>query len=197
MSRRTYVRSGLAAFAFTSKLGGGLKMLAPFLLGEWEKFMRKKMKPNKKTGTRRKTRTRRRARTVSERVVRRSIITYIARQGWGLNLRERETHEHGVDIRVRHNRDARYFLIETKGESSGQSAADSSFVTCLGQIVTRMNVMARYRYGLGFPESVAKIAIRRIPWQVAMRLGLSVFSVNSQGRVREYKWRNFTNRPGR
>jgi hypothetical protein len=49
---------------------------------------------------------------------------------------------------------------------------------------------ARYYYGLGLPESSAKIAIRRIPWQVAKKLLLYVFSVNIEGRVKQYSWGN-------
>jgi len=43
-------------------------------------------------------------------------------------------------------------------------------------------------YGVGLPESVAKIAVRRIPWQVAKKLLLYVFSVANTGRVKQYSW---------
>jgi hypothetical protein len=71
---------------------------------------------------------------LSEKYVRRQIIKYLERKGWARNLREKETSEWGVDIRVRHNKYARYFLIETKGESSAKSAksvAEASFVHSL------------------------------------------------------------------
>jgi hypothetical protein len=84
----------------------------------------------------------------SEKFVRRSIISFLARKGWDRSLREKETAEHGVDIRVRHNQYSRYFYIETKGASSSKSArsvSETSFVYCLGQIITRMKVgKARY-----------------------------------------------------
>lgn len=131
---------------------------------------------------------------ISERFVRRAIISYLARKGWDRGLREKETAEHGVDIKVRHNRYARYFFIETKGESSSKSAKSAmevAFVYSLGQIITRMKTgNARYYYGIGLPESSARIAIRRIPWQVAKRLLLYVFSVNATGKVKQYDWKD-------
>ena len=130
---------------------------------------------------------------ISERFVRRAIITYLARKGWNRGLREKETAEHGVDIRVRHNRYARYFFIETKGDSASKSARsvrEVAFVYSLGQIITRMKTgNARYYYGIGLPEAAAKIAIRRLPWQVAKKLLLYVFSVSQNGRVLQYGWK--------
>jgi hypothetical protein len=131
---------------------------------------------------------------ITERFVRRSVITFLARKGWDRGLREKETAERGVDIKVRHNKYARYFFIETKGESlskSAKSVSEVAFVYSLGQIITRMKVgSARYYYGLGLPESSARIAIRRIPWQVAKKLLLYVFSVNNMGKVIQYSWRD-------
>ena len=131
--------------------------------------------------------------TLKERYVRRQIIKYLERKGWARNLREKETAEFGVDIRVRHNKYARYFLIETKGESSSKSArsvSETSFVYCLGQIITRMKAgKSRYYYGVGLPESSSNIAVRRIPWQAAKKLMLFVFSVNSSGKVKQFSWK--------
>lgn len=130
---------------------------------------------------------------ISERDVRRAIIAYLARKGWDRGLREKETAERGVDIRVRHNKYSRYFFIETKGESSSKSArsvCETAFVYSLGQIITRMNTgRARYYYGIGLPEASAKIAIRRIPWQVAKKLLLYVFSVSRVGKVIQCDWK--------
>lgn len=131
---------------------------------------------------------------MNERFVRRAIINYLARRGWDRGLREKETAEHGVDIKVRHNKYSRYFFIETKGESNSKSAKsvrEVAFVYSLGQIITRMKTgAARYYYGLGLPEAIAKIAMRRIPWQIAKKLLLYVFSVNAQGRVKQYSWQD-------
>lgn len=130
---------------------------------------------------------------ISERFVRRAVIGYLARKGWDRGLREKETAEHGVDIKVRHNKYARYFFIETKGESlskSAKSVRETTFVYSLGQIITRMNTNdARYYYGIGLPELAAKIAIRRIPWQVAKKLLLYIFSVQSNGKVKQFSWK--------
>jgi hypothetical protein len=49
----------------------------------------------------------------------------------------------------------------------------------------------RNYYALGLPESSAKIAIRRIPWQVAKKLLLYVFSVDRNGKVKQYSWQDF------
>lgn len=130
---------------------------------------------------------------LSEKYVRRQIIKYLERKGWARNLREKETSEWGVDIKVRHNKYPRYFLIETKGESASKSAksvAETAFVYSLGQIITRMKAGAsRYYYGIGLPESSARIAIRRIPWQAAKKLLLYVFSVDKIGKVKQYSWK--------
>ena len=129
---------------------------------------------------------------LNEKFVRRAIIRFLERKGWARNLREKERTEQGVDIRVRHNKYSRYFLIETKGESVAKSALsqrETSFVYSLGQIITRMkSAGARYYYGLGLPDSSAKIALRRIPWQMAKKLLLYVFSVSSDGKVKQYSW---------
>lgn len=133
---------------------------------------------------------------ISEKFVRRAIRDWLFRNGWGKNYKEKETHEKGVDIKVQNNKCPRYFFIETKGESRSKSArqvSEVAFVYSLGQIVTRMKVVdARYayNYGLGLPESSAKIAIRRIPWQVARKLILYIFSVNRSGKVKKYSWQD-------
>jgi len=127
---------------------------------------------------------------ITERYVRRRIIDFLARKGFNRGLREKETAEHGVDIRVRHNNYSRYFLIETKHESVSKSVNDSNFINALGQIVTRMKTgKSRYYYGIGLPESSANIALRRLPWQVAKKLLLYIFSVNGDGKVKQYSWK--------
>jgi len=130
---------------------------------------------------------------ISEKFVRRAIRDWLFRNKWGRNYVEKETHEQGVDIKVCHNRYSRYFFIETKGESSSKSAksvAETNFVFSLGQIITRMNVgSARYYYGIGLPASSARIAARRIPWQIAKKLLLYVFSVSADGKVTQYSWK--------
>ena len=101
-----------------------------------------------------------------------------------------ELRDQGVDIRVKNNKVSRFFLIETKGESKIRQGQEVAFVYSLGQIITRMKAggSTRYYYGLGLPESSAKIAVRRIPWQVAKKLLLYIFSVDKTGKVKQYSW---------
>ena len=133
-------------------------------------------------------------RVMSEEFVKRAVISWLTRHGWGTNLEFGALNERGVDIKVRNNKYHRYFLIEVKGESSAKSArsiAETSFVYSLGQIVTRMNTgKSRYYYGLALPEVSAKIALRRLPWQAAKKLFLYLFSVNRMGKVIQYSWKD-------
>lgn len=133
---------------------------------------------------------------ITEEFVQRSIIKYLSKNEWGTNLQFGGLREKGVDIKVRHNRYSRYFLIECKGEGKSQNTKSNNshkevaFVYSLGQIITRMNTTGktRYYYGLGLPESSARIALRRLPWQVAKKLLLYVFSVNCKGNIKKYDW---------
>ena len=132
---------------------------------------------------------------ISEKFVKQSIIRWLFRSGWGRNLEVGELRDQGVDIKVRNNKFSRYFLIETKGEGKTRQVNESTFVHSLGQIITRMKTggTTRYYYGLGLPESSAKIAVRRVPWQVAKKLLLYIFSVSKDGKVRQYTWQNLKN----
>lgn len=129
---------------------------------------------------------------MSEEFVKNSIIRYLSRNEWGTNLQFGALHDHGVDIKVRHNRYSRYFLIECKGQGIGRGSNEVAFVYSLGQIISRMKSsgLTRYYYGLGLPEKSAKIALRRLPWQVAKKLLLYVFSVTTDGKVTKYTWQD-------
>jgi len=128
---------------------------------------------------------------LTEKFVKKSIIRWLFRNGWGTNLEVGELRDKGVDIRVRNNKFSRYFMIETKGESKISQGQEVAFIYSLGQIITRMKVgAARYYYGLGLPEASARIAIRRIPWQIAKKLLLYIFSVDRKGKVKQYFWRD-------
>lgn len=129
---------------------------------------------------------------MSEEFVKNSIIRYLSRNEWGTNLQFGALHDHGVDIKVRHNRYSRYFLIECKGQGIGRGSNEVAFVYSLGQIISRMKCggLTRYYYGLGLPEKSAKIALRRLPWQVAKKLLLYVFSVTNDGKVIKYTWQD-------
>lgn len=124
--------------------------------------------------------------------VKNAIIKYLSRNEWGTNLQFGALHDHGVDIRVRHNRYSRYFLIECKGQGIGRGSSEVAFVYSLGQIISRMKSggTTRYYYGLGLPQKSAKIALRRLPWQVAKKLLMYVFSVAPDGKVIRYAWQD-------
>lgn len=112
---------------------------------------------------------------------------------------EKDLHEKGCDLVLRdefNKNKARRFLIECKGKSYAKSAKavnETIWLFALGQLVTRMSVIARhaYKYGLGLPEVSARKALRRIPWQAARHLCLYVFSVDDNGTVTEYSPKDF------
>ena len=125
---------------------------------------------------------------ISEEFVKIAVIKWLSANNWGKYLQFGGLRDQGVDIKVRNNNYGTYFLIETKGESKIRQGQEVAFVYSLGQIITRMKVSrAKYRYGLGLPESSAKIAIRRVPYAVAQKLNLHIFSVSSKGDVKLYK----------
>lgn len=112
---------------------------------------------------------------------------------------EKDLHEKGCDLVLKdeyNKHKARRFLIECKGKSyakSAKSVNETVWLYALGQIITRMSVIARhaYKYGLGLPEVGAKKALRRIPWQAARHLCLYIFSIDDKGRVKEYLPKDF------
>ena len=112
---------------------------------------------------------------------------------------EKDLHEKGCDLVMRdelNKNKSRRFLIECKGKSyakSSRSVNENIWLYALGQLVTRMKVIARhaYKYGLGLPEVSAIKALKRIPWQTARHLCLYVFSVDDKGSVKEYSPKDF------
>ena len=127
--------------------------------------------------------------------VKTAVIKYLQRIEYGRNLDAKEGTERGVDIRVRHNNTSwKWFLVEIKEVTTTNPVAQRhNFEKALGQIICRMNIkqksLPRYSYGIGFPEQVAKIAIRSIPPEIAKRLRLHVFSVDKKGTVTDYNWK--------
>lgn len=126
---------------------------------------------------------------IDEEFVKRSIIKWLSSNGWG-HFHFEGLRDHGVDIRAKHFKYSRYFFIETKGIGSRSQMNENYFIYSLGQIVTRMKSggTTRNYYALGLPEIIAKIALRRIPWQVAKKLLLYIFSVDGNGNVKQYSW---------
>src|SRR5271169_1921752 len=121
-----------------------------------------KTKKKSKTSTNHKT---------SESFVCEKMRDWLYTNGWGYRFRKPELHQQGVDIQVQNDQPphTRYFFIEAKGASSARNAGsvdDGSVIDSLGQIITRMEVFAPYRYGIAFPESLEKIVVRKLHWQV-------------------------------
>ena len=114
-------------------------------------------------------------------------------------VREADLHERGCDLILKdteNKHEARRFLIECKGKSYAKSAKavnETIWLFALGQLVTRMHVIApyAYKYGLGLPEVSAKKSLKRIPWQAARHLCLHIFSVDDKGGVKEYSPKDF------
>lgn len=131
----------------------------------------------------------------SERKVKQAIIKWLSRIGYNRYLKAKEVGEHGVDIKVRHYRYPRYFLVELKGEpdprthKSPASAREVNFNYVLGQIVTRMRYKAKYKYGIGLPVSYEKKVMKRLPWQVCKKLNLSVLLVKEDEKVKQITWK--------
>ncbi len=133
---------------------------------------------------------------LTEKFVRRAIVNWLSRHGYSRNLREKHTDEHGVDIKVRHNNYARYFLVETKGGAvSGRkvkyphSQREVLFIMALGQIATRMNTDALYYYGIGLPETYRSKVTKRLPWQFCKKNKLCIFLVSKTGKVTHITWK--------
>lgn len=128
---------------------------------------------------------------ISEDFVKNSIIKWLSSNGWGY-FKFDDLHTHGVDIRARNTKYFRYYYIEVKGLGKNRSSAETGFVYSLGQIITRMkdNKSTRNYYALGLPEKSAKIALRRLPWQVSKKLLLNILSVSDDGTVTQYTWKD-------
>lgn len=111
-----------------------------------------------------------------------------------------ELHGHGADIiMIGGSKNGERFIIECKGKSYSKSAKSvnkEGWLNALGQLITRMNTgrviksgvrkgepNRAYKYGLGLCEIAAKVALRRIPKEVAKTLNLYVFSCDDKGKI--------------
>ena len=128
---------------------------------------------------------------ITEDFVKNAIIKWLSSNGWG-HFQFGNLHDRGVDLKAKNSKYSRYFFIEVKGEGKIRQGNEVAFVYSLGQIITRMKYggSTRNYYALGLPEISARIALRRIPWQVSKKLLLYVFSVNAQGKVKQYSWQD-------
>ena len=103
--------------------------------------------------------------------------------------------EHGVDITARHERYARYFLVEVKGEPSdgvknAKSGREVRFLQALGQLITRIQPERGYYYGLAFPSSYRDLVLRLLHPELLKRLQIHLFFVNDRRRVEHLIWRD-------
>lgn len=133
---------------------------------------------------------------LDEKFVRKAVIKYLSRNGYNKRLQEKQIDEHGVDIKVQHQDYPRYFLVEVKGEPGKNvkfpnSRREGCFIQVLGQIVSRMNYKAKYRYGIGLPDTYHKKIFLRLSKILLKKLKLVVFLVDKNANVTEINWTNF------
>lgn len=140
---------------------------------------------------------------ISEEFVQKSVLEYLRDEGFGSeNVKITDLREKGVDIKVKKLRPKPcgwYYLIECKGDpkegvKSPSGSISSSLNSALGQIVSRMHTARKsnyggYDYGVAFPSSFQKIALRKIPYYVCKRLRMSIFIVGSKGHVEKYDYK--------
>ena len=122
------------------------------------------------------------------------IENWLYKNKWTRMLRVGELSEKGVDIKVRHAQYGRDYLIEAKGDppkgsKNPHSIRENYFITALGQILTRMKYKSNYCYGVAFPSSYKKKAVKRIPWRVSKKLNLHVFIIYSTKKVERLTWK--------
>lgn len=137
---------------------------------------------------------------ITEDFVQKSLIKHLEINGWSKSLHSAELWEQGVDIKVRNNQVARYWLIEAKGDpsikvKSPAGSQSSSFNSAVGQIITRMHRNGKrgykygYKYGVAFPISFKKMVLRKMPFDVMDKLNLYLFFIDGAGKVEEIDWK--------
>lgn len=109
-------------------------------------------------------------------------------------------HGHGADIiMVGGIKNGERFIIECKGKSYAKSAKTinkENWLNALGQLVTRMNtkriisngknkgnINRSYKYGLGLCKEAAKVALKRIPKEIAKVMNIYIFSCDDMGNI--------------
>lgn len=137
---------------------------------------------------------------ITEDFVQSCVIKHLEVNGWSKSLKSKELWEQGVDIKVRNDKFARYWLIEAKGDPSVKvinpsGSQSSSFNSALGQIITRMHRNGArgykygYKYGIAFPSSFRTMVLRKIPFDVMDKLNLYLFFVDKNRVVEELDWK--------
>ncbi len=137
---------------------------------------------------------------ITEPFVQKSVVKYLREDGWSSNLVSKKLRSQGVDIKVKNNKYARYFLIEVKGDpgpsvKSPGGSISSSFNSAVGQIISRMHTKRKarykygYKYGIAFPISFKRKALKNLPFDVCDKLNLYVFFVNARGFVEKLDYK--------
>jgi len=137
---------------------------------------------------------------LSELFVQKSIRNYLLKRGYGENTENTGLRVHGVDIKVKHKKYGRYYLIEVKGDPSAdvispEGSRNSCMNSALGQIITRMHTQRKrsykygYKYGIGFPISFKERLFKKVPYDICDKLNLNLFFVNHKGEVEEYGYK--------
>jgi len=125
--------------------------------------------------------------------VRNAVVTKLASMKYRPHAIKSRS-EHGVDIKARHERFSRYFLVEVKGEpSDGVKSASAGrevrFLQGLGQLITRIQPERGYYYGLAFPSSYRDTVLRRLHPALLKLLKAHLFFVDDRLRVEHLTWR--------
>ena len=133
---------------------------------------------------------------VTEQRVQNAIVAELGKLNYRITTLK-SGNEQGVDICARHNKYARYFLIECKGDPSTDakypaSGRDVRFLMGLGQIITRIHPSRGYYYGLAFPSSYQNLVTRRLSPGILKLLKLHLFFVTAKGGVTHFTWRDLT-----
>jgi len=111
------------------------------------------------------------------------IIQWLESNGWKISPITYE--RNGVDIKASKNGDQ--YIIECKGETKAEGI---DFLTCVGQIISRMKQTSDTNYyGLGLPntQKYKDLAKQQIPEQIRKKLKLRILFVNEDGQVQEIK----------
>jgi hypothetical protein len=137
----------------------------------------------------------RHTKATSEDAVKNAVLIYLGKLRFRAASIKTIT-EHGVDIVARHERYGRYFLVEVKGDPSKEVVSSSSgrevrFVLSLGQLLTRINPDRGYYYGLAYPVSYRKLALRRLKYPTLLKkLKIHLFFVDERRRVEHLTWKD-------
>lgn len=126
----------------------------------------------------------------SEEFVKNSIIPWLNKHDWNI-IKIACPREHGADIIAQKRGYGIRYIIDTKGSGVGRGIQDANFVHVVGQIVTRKTTSknTRYKYGIGIPTTIVKIALRRLPYEFMKKNMFYILSVDEKGKVKEYSWK--------